>query len=76
MSLDGLTEDELTRVLAYAGLVLVAFELVKSLIVNPIKVFYRNVTFGEGMHLSPTNMMSCRATGTSLKHAFSICATS
>jgi hypothetical protein len=49
MSLDGLTKDELTRVLAYAGLVLVAFELVKGLIVNPIKVFYRNVPFGEGM---------------------------
>src|SRR6185437_10100986 len=49
MSLDRLTKDELTRVLAYAGLVLVAFELVKGLIVNPIKVFYRNVTFGEGM---------------------------
>jgi hypothetical protein len=49
MSLDGLTKDEVTRVLAYAGLVLVAFELVKSLIVNPIKVFYRDVTFGAGM---------------------------
>jgi hypothetical protein len=31
------------------GLVLVAFELVKSLIVNPIKAFYANVTFGAGM---------------------------
>jgi hypothetical protein len=49
MSLDGLTKDEVTRVLAYAGLVLVAFELVKSLIVNPIKAFYRNVTFGDGI---------------------------
>lgn len=38
MSLDGLTKDEVTRMLAYAGPVLVAFELVKSLIVNPIKV--------------------------------------
>jgi hypothetical protein len=44
-----LTEEELTRVLAYAGLILVAFELVKSLIVKPIKVFYSDVTFGEGM---------------------------
>jgi len=49
MSLDELTKDELTRVLAYAGLVLVAFELVKNLIVSPTKAFYRNVTFGEGM---------------------------
>jgi hypothetical protein len=29
--------------------ILVAFELVKSLIVNPIKAFYSDVTFGEGM---------------------------
>ena len=34
-----LAEDELTRALAYVGLVLVAFELVKSLIVKPIKSF-------------------------------------
>ncbi len=45
----GLTKEELTRALAYVGLVLVAFELVKSLIVNPIKAFYANVTFGAGM---------------------------
>lgn len=45
----GPTSEELTRVLAYAGLVLIAFELVKSLIVKPIKNFYSNVTFGEGM---------------------------
>jgi len=44
-----LTEAELTRSLAYAGLILVAFELVKSLIVKPIKMFYWNTTFGEGM---------------------------
>ncbi len=44
-----LTEEELTRALAYVGLVLVAFELVKRLIVNPIKAFYCDVTFGNGM---------------------------
>jgi hypothetical protein len=44
-----LTKEELTRVLAYAGLVLVAFELIKSLIVKPIKAFYCNVTFGPGL---------------------------
>ena len=44
-----LTEEELTRALTYVGLVLVAFELVKSLIVSPIKAFYANVIFGEGM---------------------------
>lgn len=44
-----LTEKELTRVLTYAGFILVAFELVKSLIVKPIKVSYSNTTFGKGM---------------------------
>jgi len=44
-----LSAEELTRVLTYAGLVLVAYELVKSMIVKPIKVFYANVTFGAGM---------------------------
>ncbi len=44
-----LTEEELTRSLAYAGFILVAFELIKSLIVNPIKAFYLDTTFGESM---------------------------
>ncbi len=44
-----LTEEDLTRSLAYAGFVLVAYELVKSLIVTPIKAFYSNTTFGAGM---------------------------
>jgi len=44
-----LTEEELTRVLTYAGLVLVAFELVKSPIVRPIREFYSNTKFGAGM---------------------------
>ena len=44
-----LTEEEITQALAYVGLVFVAFELVKSLIVNPIKAFYADVTFGVGM---------------------------
>src|SRR5437899_2250025 len=44
-----LTEEELTRALAYVGLVFVAYELVKNLIVNPIKAFYANVIFAAGM---------------------------
>ncbi len=44
-----LTEEELTRVLTYAGFILVAFELVKSMIVIPIKIFYQDTTFGKGM---------------------------
>jgi hypothetical protein len=47
--IENLSEKELTRVLTYAGFILVAFELAKSMIVNPIKVFYEHVTFVEGM---------------------------
>lgn len=47
--LDLITEDQLTRSLAYAGYVLLAFEMVRSLVVKPLKVFYANVTFGPGM---------------------------
>ncbi len=44
-----MTEEKLTQNLAYAGFILVAFELVKSMIVSPIKLFYIDITFGEGM---------------------------
>lgn len=44
----GLSEDDLTRSLAYAGFVLLAYELVRSLIVDPIKLFYRDTTFRSG----------------------------
>jgi hypothetical protein len=44
-----LSKKELTRLLTHAGLVLVAFELIKSLIVEPIRTFYSNTTFGAGM---------------------------
>jgi hypothetical protein len=43
-----LTDEEITQALAYAGLILVAFELVKSLIVKPIKAFYLDITFPDG----------------------------
>jgi len=48
-TLEELSTEEVREALAYAGLVLVAFELVKSMIVKPIKFFYADVTFGEGM---------------------------
>ncbi len=48
-SVEDMTAEELSRVLTYAGFILVAFELVKSLIVKPIKFFYLNTTFGESM---------------------------
>ena len=49
INIETLTEKELTRILTYSGFILVAFELVKSLIVNPIKAFYTNADFGEGL---------------------------
>ena len=51
-SIDNKSGEELTQALTYAGFILVAFELVKSLIVNPIKAFYWNTTFAEGMIFS------------------------
>lgn len=48
-TISDLTGEELTEVLAYTGLILVAFELIKSLIVEPIRMSYWHVTFGEGM---------------------------
>ncbi|MFL6605744.1 MAG: hypothetical protein ACJ8R9_31080 [Steroidobacteraceae bacterium] len=49
MPVSELTEAQLTRVLAYAGLVLLGFELVKALIVKPIRAFYAHTTFGAGL---------------------------
>lgn len=48
-SVPDLSPEELTQRLTYAGLVLVTFELVKRMIVGPIKEFYADSTFGEGM---------------------------
>jgi len=42
-------KNDIANVLAYAGLTLIAFELVQKMIVWPIKVFYRDTTFGEGL---------------------------
>lgn len=49
MASSALTTEEVTRVLAYAGLVLLGFELIKTLLVKPIKAFYAHTTFGAGM---------------------------
>ena len=48
-SVQDLTAGHVTRALTYAGFVLVGYELVKGMIVKPIKAFYANTTFGEGM---------------------------
>jgi hypothetical protein len=47
--LHGIGEAELTRALAYVGLVMVAYDLIKGLIIRPIKAFYADTTFGPGM---------------------------
>lgn len=44
-----MSPDELNRNLVHAGLVLVAFELVRKLVVNRVKAFYDGVTFAEGL---------------------------
>jgi|SRR5580704_11642435 hypothetical protein len=44
-----LSPDDLNRNLVHAGLVLVAVELVRKLVVNRVKAFYDGVTFGEGL---------------------------
>ncbi len=48
-SLEHLSPEELTRRLTYAGLVLVAFEILKTMIVGPIKAFYADTTYGPDM---------------------------
>jgi len=40
-----LSGEEITQRLTYVGFVLIAFELVKSLIIVPIKFFYKHTTF-------------------------------
>jgi len=46
---ESLSPDVLARRFTYAGFVLVAYELVKSMIVTPIKAFYADTKFGQGM---------------------------
>ena len=48
-------EDKLTQALAYAGYILLAFELVKSLVVKPVKQFYAYSTFGVSMPFKSYN---------------------
>ena len=48
-SLQDLDSEELTQRLTYAGFALVGFELVKSMIVGPIKFFYAGMKFGPGV---------------------------
>lgn len=41
--------EVLARGLTYAGFVLVTYQLVKTMIVRPIRLFYEDATFGPGM---------------------------
>lgn len=43
--IEELSSEEITQRLTYVGFVLIAFELVKSLIITPIKYFYKDTTF-------------------------------
>lgn len=49
MQAHDLPPEALARGLTYAGFVVVGYELVKSMIVGPIKLFYEDSTFGQGM---------------------------
>ncbi len=44
-----LPPEALARGLTYAGFVLVTYQLVKAMIVGPIKRIYKDTTFGPGM---------------------------
>ena len=75
-TLEELSTEEVREALAYAGLVLVAFELVKSMIVKPIKFFYAGVTFGEECRSPRTMKMCFLGIGTNSSSASSTCAIS
>lgn len=47
--IEHLSDSELTRNLIYAGLFLIADELIKKSIISPVRAFYRDVTFGDGL---------------------------
>ena len=46
-SIDQLAADQLNQRLTCAGIILLAYELVKSMIVGPIKLFYLDSAFSE-----------------------------
>jgi len=46
-NLEDLSSEEVTQKLTYIGFILIAFELVKSLIISPIRRFYHNTTFSD-----------------------------
>jgi hypothetical protein len=43
-----LTDHELTKILTYAGYILLSYELTRSMIVDPIRLFYTDVKFHGG----------------------------
>lgn len=47
--IDNIEEGRLTRSLAYAGYILLAFEILRGLVIDPLKAFYTNVTFATDM---------------------------
>ena len=43
-----LKDEEVTNILSYAGYVLLSHEIIKNMIVEPIKLFYKGITFNGG----------------------------
>ena len=49
MQLHELSSDQTLKDLTHAGLIVLAFDLVKNLIINPVALSYKDVIFGEGL---------------------------
>ena len=47
--MEHLDSTQIGRILTYVGFVLVSHELIKSMIVHPIRMFYQDIEFGEGL---------------------------
>lgn len=47
--IEGIDDEQISQALAYAGYVLLAFEIIRGAVVNPIKAFYANTSFGSNM---------------------------
>ncbi len=68
-SIERESPEALREVLIDAGLFLVAYELIRSLVVRPVELFYADTTFGEGMAFKTfEDDVSSRA-----KHKFDAC---
>ena len=71
--LERMTDDEVTRILTYAGYVLLSFELVKGMIVEPIKLFYNNLFYNNSTFEGETFKSYANDVLTRHKNEFEAC---